>query len=355
MARIRSAKPSWWTDPKMVALPREIRWTFKGLWEVCADDSGRFLADARVIKGQLWPMDDDITVKKVEKYLTSLAERGRIALYVVDDVRYGVVVNFLKHQKISHPTPSILPEPPLSSSGTPPEPQPNGSRKIPESFANDSVLSGAERDFDFDLERSGADAEGTVSAGARRYAAPPAPLLDLPNEANELLERFYSGDVDRRHDAVDQLRASLDRGAKISRGKYVKARDAAHLAACCQAVLDDPPRKQDLAVRFVLLKLNDPPKGTPQTERIALEERARIREEDAYHAAAEQAGAAWARDHPEESATITARVSAHFGSAPDTHLTRIARDAMLAQELSRACGFPDFETWRNERPRLVSA
>jgi len=110
-----------------------------------------------------------------------------------------------------------------------------------------------------------------VSAGARRYAAPPAPLLDLPNEANELLERFYSGDVDRRHDAVDQLRASLDRGAKISRGKYVKARDAAHLAACCQAVLDDPPRKQDLAVRFVLLKLNDPPKGTPQTERIALE------------------------------------------------------------------------------------
>jgi hypothetical protein len=99
-----------------------------------ADDEGRFQADARLIKGDVWPLDDDISMKKIEKWLqlltgvTVTVGRKRlpaIILYVVDGVRYGFMPGFVKHQKISHPTPSKLPAPPdslLKDSGKAPEP-----------------------------------------------------------------------------------------------------------------------------------------------------------------------------------------------------------------------------------------
>lgn len=128
MARIRSAKPEFWTKQKLVRdLPdRDLRFTFKGIWEVCCDDDGRFDADPRGIKSELWRYDDDITVRKIEKWLKVIAGSGRIVLYEVDGIRYGYVRNFLKHQKISHPTPSKLPPPPpellRNDSGATPEP-----------------------------------------------------------------------------------------------------------------------------------------------------------------------------------------------------------------------------------------
>lgn len=268
MARIRSAKPEWWTDPKMVALPRVIRWTFKGLWEVCADDEGRFLADPRVIKGQLWPMDDDISARQIDKHLTALAESGRISLYVADGVRYGVVVNFLKHQKISHPTASRLPAPPLvgvlKSSGSSPEPYRNGSGKTPERLRPD--LSGAERDVDLDvdLERSGAEgppappadagaAENPAELPADEHRPPTLPILG--ERALVLVHRMPDAKI---QDGIEQLRNTLTaQGARLARGDYVRAASRAHLEWACSAVLDSPPDKPEQLARWVLLKLRD--------------------------------------------------------------------------------------------------
>lgn len=125
MSRIRSAKPSWWSDQLLVTLTRDERFTYKGLIEVCADDEGRFIADPRVVKGRVWPYDDDLTTEWVERVLATLSalgadehdgEYGRIMLYAHKGARYGWVVRWARHQRISHPTPSTLPPPPLSAS-----------------------------------------------------------------------------------------------------------------------------------------------------------------------------------------------------------------------------------------------
>src|SRR5207237_1035606 len=116
VARIRSSKPEWWRKAKWCALPRDVRSTYKGIWEAMCDDYGRFIADARLVKGDVWPLDDDIEVAAIEGWLTILAqvpvtlEDGRrvpaLFLYELHGVRYGYLAGFIKHQKISKPTPS---------------------------------------------------------------------------------------------------------------------------------------------------------------------------------------------------------------------------------------------------------
>lgn len=149
MARIRSSKPEWWRKAKWASLPRDVRATYKGIWEVMADDEGRFHADVRLIKGDVWPFDDDITMKKIDNWLQLIAAvtvtvgRKRlpaIVLYVTDGVRYGYLPGFVKHQKISHATPSKLPAPPeslLKDSG-----------KLQEPLRPD-----VDRDVDLDVDR----------------------------------------------------------------------------------------------------------------------------------------------------------------------------------------------------------
>lgn len=158
MARIRSAKPDWWQKEKWCALPRDVRFTYKGIWEVMADDEGRFQADTRLVKAQVWPLDDDITPKKLEQWLAQLervmvtrtdgTKVPAVQLYTVDGVRYGYLAGFEKHQKISHRTPSKLP--------SPPEPFRSHSGNDPESFSPDT-----DKDFDKDGDT---DADGSGAA-----------------------------------------------------------------------------------------------------------------------------------------------------------------------------------------------
>lgn len=160
MAKIRSAKREWWSKEKWCRLPRDVRSTYKGIWEVMADDEGRFQADARLIKADVWPLDDDITVKKIEAWLAQLAavmvtsKAGdrvpAIQLYSVDGVRYGFLAGFVKHQKISHELPSKIPAPPVDfrkQTGTPPEINRDG----PENFPPDTDTD-LDRDLDLDLD-----------------------------------------------------------------------------------------------------------------------------------------------------------------------------------------------------------
>lgn len=180
MARIRSAKPEFWTDPLMCALPRDVRFTFKGLWEACADDEGRFLADPRMVKSAIWPLDDDITTKKLGAMLITLEQRGRIELYEIGGVRYGVIVNWSKHQKISHKLPSRIPEPRRNGAGAPPEIRTNAAGEPPESRrlarADGDVDVEREKDVDFDgdVERATLTAEERFLAALPKSKRPQA-------------------------------------------------------------------------------------------------------------------------------------------------------------------------------------
>jgi hypothetical protein len=345
MARIRSAKPDYWTDPLMCSLPRDIRSTFKGIWEVCADDHGRFLADARIIKGDVWPLDDDISLKKIEAWLNVLADSGRIQLYFVHGVRYGFVRNWLKHQRVSHPSPSRFPEPPSENLRS-------HSGAIPESLASDSVLSGAERRG---VERNRSGAEEIGRAAIREDTEEPLPRVVLPAKADAFLNMFYpargEAERERRLNVRKQLYETIDPlhpGPKIRGGMRCKARSTKHLEDCLDAVMKDPPMDGDMAIVFVLKKLTDRPKGPSPAEVASDSDKAAIAREDQYHAALRSAGIEWAKQHPQEYDEIRAAVDAEFSKSLGSAFGRMARDSALAQRCGVAAGFPDFDSWSRE-------
>lgn len=110
MARIRTIKPGAFSSESLCAVSVDARWHFAGLWTYC-DDEGRGKANPRLIKAAVWPLDDDKTPAEVERLNNELEREGMLRRYVVDGVDYIQVINW-SHQKISHPTPSVLPEPP---------------------------------------------------------------------------------------------------------------------------------------------------------------------------------------------------------------------------------------------------
>lgn len=363
MARIRSSKPEFWTDPLMCSLPRDIRFTFKGLWEVSADDYGRFSGEVRIIKGQIWPLDDDMTVKKLEKYLQVLAANGRILLYEVGGVRYGQIVNWHKHQRVTHPSPSRYPDPPSESLR-------NGSGNPHESLRKDSALSGADRigEERIGAERRGRDAPRSEDPGNGPTAddidpfvrdedrANPQPRVQLPEpETSRFFERFYElGTTDKRrldvrrqlYDALDSL-ANSGRGARVRPGVFVRARDAAHLAGVMLKVIDDPPRENDSAIVFVLKKLGDPPPGPSPSEERARVDTETIALEERYRAARRSAGIAWSKANPAAYEQIRLAVETDLADAKGG-IGQMVKDAALEQRCGAAAEFQSFDRWCEE-------
>lgn len=105
MPRIRSLKPQFCASEAIAALSIPCRLHFAMLWTY-ADDHGRGLDNPRLIKGQVWPLDDDVTLTQVEAWQCELAENGRIVRYEHEGKALFEVVNFSEHQKPQHPAKS---------------------------------------------------------------------------------------------------------------------------------------------------------------------------------------------------------------------------------------------------------
>lgn len=131
VARIRSIKPEFFTDPKLARVSVEARFLFIGVWTE-ADDEGKLLDSAKLLAGSLFPHDKKITERVVEVWLKELEKLGVICRYAVESVAYILVTNW-HHQKIAHPTRSRIPNP----SGEIPEVLTNNSGEPPENFTPD--------------------------------------------------------------------------------------------------------------------------------------------------------------------------------------------------------------------------
>lgn len=83
-----------------------------------ADDTGRLPADPRILKSQILPYDDRVTVKKVQKLIGELVDAGKYIPYEVNGVGYLLAPNFLTHQKINRPQGAKYPPPPLKESSS---------------------------------------------------------------------------------------------------------------------------------------------------------------------------------------------------------------------------------------------
>lgn len=149
--RIRSVHPAFWRSLTLAKLTREQRLFFVGLWSA-ADDDGRGVAEARILKGELFSLDDDITPTLIREWLAILASVGLIVLYETPNSKpLYQVVNWSEHQRPNKPTRSKLPPPPLSRAPSDPPtetpvPLPESSGSPPGGNRNRSRNGGKEQE-----------------------------------------------------------------------------------------------------------------------------------------------------------------------------------------------------------------
>jgi hypothetical protein len=137
MGRIRQVKPEFWTSLAIGELSRDARLLFIGLWNY-ADDEGRGVDDARLIKGDVFPLDDDMGAAEVEALMCELAAKGRVLRYTSVSPhggrRYISVTNWSEHQYVQRKRPSLLPAPPVTCPDDPlrePSVSPHGALREP--------------------------------------------------------------------------------------------------------------------------------------------------------------------------------------------------------------------------------
>lgn len=99
MARIRTIKPEFWTDEKILESSPIARLLLIGLLNF-ADDKGNIEAGPLSIKTKIFPGDDI----KVEPLLSELQNNLLLIPYAVNGERYYNIKGFSKHQKIDNPS-----------------------------------------------------------------------------------------------------------------------------------------------------------------------------------------------------------------------------------------------------------
>ena len=108
MARIRSIKPALYSSLTVCDWPIPIRWTFVGLFTYM-DDAGRGIDEPRLVKSELYPLDDAMTPKKVDEHMAAIAADGPLCRYEVSGKKYCHLTAWREHQRINRPTPSRIP------------------------------------------------------------------------------------------------------------------------------------------------------------------------------------------------------------------------------------------------------
>lgn len=108
MARIRTIKPTFWTDEDMAEISEAACLLAIGLLNY-ADDEGYFNANPKLIKAAVFPIRE--TSGSIPVLLQELSNCGYISLFSAQDgKRYGLINNFTKHQVVNKKTPSKIKE-----------------------------------------------------------------------------------------------------------------------------------------------------------------------------------------------------------------------------------------------------
>ena len=102
MARIRTIKPEFWSNEKVVDCSPTARLLFVGLWTF-SDDRGVHPASSRRIKMQVFP-GDDITAEQIDHCINELVNANLLQVFTEDNEKYWHIIGFHEHQKIEKPT-----------------------------------------------------------------------------------------------------------------------------------------------------------------------------------------------------------------------------------------------------------
>lgn len=193
MARIRSIKPEIRTSEKVTAWPIEVRYFWVLLWGY-VNDYGKGSDNARLIKADSYPLDDEITAATVEGYLDLLANDGVIVRYEVGGKRYLAVKNWEEHQKPSHRAKDTFPDPPEALS------QPSG--ESPETLAPEQGAGSREQRAGEQGAEKGPKKTGphplpldfAVSDDMRAWASEVTPAVDPSRQTVDFIYYWTKGD-----------------------------------------------------------------------------------------------------------------------------------------------------------------
>jgi hypothetical protein len=112
MPRIRSVKPEFFSSEPVGNCSPTSRLLFVALW-CYADDDGRCVDNAKVIRAFAFPLDDEIRSADVGEMLAELHAARLLVRYVVDGRNYLAISNFTEHQHPKKRLKSKLPPPPV--------------------------------------------------------------------------------------------------------------------------------------------------------------------------------------------------------------------------------------------------
>ena len=180
--RIRSTKPEFWADEDLADLVRDARLLYIGLWNL-SDEHGRLRGDARYVKGQLFPYDDDLTPAAIDVLLKVLDTAGKAVRYEVDGKAFIHLPNLGRHQRLEPgKVPSKLPAPPVIVSESS-QPEPPADESAPD-------LNESEPDANSNALLYGAwSMEQGTRAGARTDpSAPDPPIPEPPTKCDQHLK-----------------------------------------------------------------------------------------------------------------------------------------------------------------------
>lgn len=108
MPRIRTIKPEFWSDEKVMSVSRDARLLFIGMLNF-ADDLGVLKDSALELKARIFPGDEQTAVGA---WRQELIDVGLVISYEVENKKYLQVCGLQKHQVIDKARKSNLPPPP---------------------------------------------------------------------------------------------------------------------------------------------------------------------------------------------------------------------------------------------------
>lgn len=108
MARIRTIKPEFFQDEDLATVSELANLLAVGLLGH-ADDEGYFRANPALVKSVVFPLREPSV--SIHDMLSELSDIGFIKLFKGSDGKdYGLVCNFVKHQRVNRATPSKIKE-----------------------------------------------------------------------------------------------------------------------------------------------------------------------------------------------------------------------------------------------------
>ncbi len=96
-------KPEFWSSQTLKKISLEARLLFVGIWNFC-DDYGVCLNSNRKLLGEIFPLDENISEKRIEKWKKELIQQGLLLEVVYNSTNFLIVRNWREHQKVDNPS-----------------------------------------------------------------------------------------------------------------------------------------------------------------------------------------------------------------------------------------------------------